>query len=134
MYVPVQSQEPVIEWLSFDAVLHICFCILIRPLVFSFELFYIDFGTFYSWLCVWPLLIVEGRTIAVNFWVILVSCGELSHWQLYHIFFFHIHNKHNLVSSNFHIPLPPSTTKNKRTKTIIKKKIPKEIGWVDGFW
>ena len=27
----------------------------------------------------------------VNFCVILVSCGELSHWQSYHIFFFYIY-------------------------------------------
>ena len=55
MYVPVPSQ--IIQWLSFVAVLLLCFSFtlfytLIRPLVFSFELFYIcHFGAFYSLLC-----------------------------------------------------------------------------------
>ena len=30
--------------------------------------------------------------IVVNFCVILVSCGELFHWQSYHIFFFYIYD------------------------------------------
>ena len=40
--VPVPSQEPVIQWLLFGAVLHICVskkkCTLIWTFVFSFEL------------------------------------------------------------------------------------------------
>ena len=65
MYVPVPSQEPVIQWLSFVYVLHICFpfifCIQIRPLVFSFELFYIVISVpFIADYAIWALLIVEG--------------------------------------------------------------------------
>ena len=39
---------------------------------------------------VWALLIVEGRTVTYSCYFLchLVSCGELSHWQSYHIFFF----------------------------------------------
>ena len=38
MYVPVPSQEPVIQWLSFVYMLHICF---FRSFFFLHELFYI---------------------------------------------------------------------------------------------
>ena len=72
MYVPVPSQEPVIQWLSFVYVLHICFSFiffftLVRPLVFSFELFYIVLsGPFIADYAVWALLIVEGRTVTYS--------------------------------------------------------------------
>ena len=69
---------------------------LIRPLVFSFELFYIcHFGAFYSLLFGMGLLIVEGRTVTYIFFLISVSfgllwSGELSHSQSYRIFFYRI--------------------------------------------
>ena len=66
---------------------------LYKAIVFSFEMFYIvksgpfmaDYAVygFCSWLKArvrWPIF--------VNFCVILVSRGELSYWQSYHIFFF----------------------------------------------
>ena len=65
-------------------------CTLIRPLVFSFELFYIcDLGPFKADYVVWAYLIVEGRTVTDSYKILchLVSGGELSHWQQYHIFF-----------------------------------------------
>ena len=68
MYVPVPSQEPVIQWLSFVYVLHICF---------SFILFYINkaisflvrivlhclIRAFYSSLCSMGF---EGRTVTYS--------------------------------------------------------------------
>ena len=55
-----------------NSVVVVCWCFFlffvnflykIRPLVFSFELFYnCHFGAIYSW-AVWALLIVEGRTV-----------------------------------------------------------------------
>ena len=45
---------------------------------------------------------VVGWPIFVNFCVILVSCGELSHWHSYHIFFFiikHFKLKHSTLFS-----------------------------------
>ena len=72
MYVPVPSQESVIQWLSFDYVLHICFSFIfffiqIRPLVFSFELFYIViWGPFIADYAVLALLIDEGRMVTYN--------------------------------------------------------------------
>ena len=43
------------------------FFIQIRPLVFSFELFYIVIsGPFISDYAVWALLIVEGRTVTYS--------------------------------------------------------------------
>ena len=57
----------------------------IRPLVFLFESLYkFILGPFIADYEIKALLVVEVR----NFCVILVSCGELSHWQSYHIFFF----------------------------------------------
>ena len=52
------------------------------------------FWAFYNWLCgmgfahCWRPY--GDLVVVVNFCVILVSCGELSHWQSYHIFFFFI--------------------------------------------
>ena len=73
MYVPVHSQEPKIQWLSFGYVLHIWFlfkkkmCTHIRPLVFSFGLFYIVIsGHFIADYIVWALLIVEGHTVTYS--------------------------------------------------------------------
>ena len=71
MYVPVPSEEPVIQWLSFVYVLHICFSFIfftqIRSLVFLFELFYIVLsGPFIAHYAVWALLIVEGRTVTYS--------------------------------------------------------------------
>ena len=64
MYVPVPSQEPFIQWLSFAYVLHIVFCSEIRPIVFLFELFNIVIsGPFTPDYAVWALLIVEGCTV-----------------------------------------------------------------------
>ena len=58
---------------------------------FPFELFYIwHFGTFYRWHCgmgfahSWMPCHLAGLL-----WIVVaVSCGELSHWKLYHIFLF----------------------------------------------
>ena len=54
-WVPILSQEPMIQWLSYVAVCHIFIlfivCYIIRPIVFLFELFYLcHFLAFYSWL------------------------------------------------------------------------------------
>lgn len=54
--VPVQSLEPLIQWLSFVTVYHICLLFVVlyinQAFRFSFELFNIcHLGTFYSLLC-----------------------------------------------------------------------------------
>ena len=45
---------------------------------------------FIAYYGVWVLLIAEGSTVTYSCQHLchLVSCGELSHWQSYHIFFF----------------------------------------------
>ena len=63
----------------------------IRPLVFSFELFYIIIsGPFIADYTVLTWLIVDGPTVTyiVNFCVILVSCRELSLAIIPHLLFF----------------------------------------------
>ena len=70
MYLYV-IQEPVIQWLSFVYVLHICFSFIffffyINKAV-SFELFYIVLsGPFIADYAVWALLVVEGRTVTYS--------------------------------------------------------------------
>ena len=73
MYVPNSSHEPVIQWLSFVYVLHICFSFIfrtqIRPLVFSFELFNIGIvisAPFIADYAVWALFIAVGRTLTFS--------------------------------------------------------------------
>ena len=145
MYVPVPSQKPVIQWLSFVYVLHICFLFnfyINKGVSFLVRIvLHCHFGTLIAdyavwgfrggsshlkkkggsqprikgvqaicphlnaligqqkggvptpgppWIRQWGLLIVEGRTMTYSclFLCNLVSCGELSHWQSYHIFFF----------------------------------------------
>ena len=96
MYVPVQSQEPLIQWLSFVYAVHICFSFIffiqIMSLVFSFELFYIVIsGPFIADYAVWALLIVEGRTMTYSckclchfgFLWIVVSLAIIPHLLFY---------------------------------------------------
>ena len=73
MYVPVP-----IKLEASNSVVVVCLCVtylffvhffvsIIRPLVFSFELFYIVIsGPFIADFAVWALLIVEGRTLTYS--------------------------------------------------------------------
>ena len=66
MYVPVPSQDPVIQWLSFVYVLHICFSfIFVRNLGLHCFIFVISEPIIADYV-VWTLFIVEGRTVTYN--------------------------------------------------------------------
>ena len=71
VYVPVQSHEPVIQWLSFVYVLHLYIFVFrsffvqkLGRLGCSFELFYIVLSMpFIADYTVWALRIIEGRIV-----------------------------------------------------------------------
>ena len=66
MHVPVPSQKPVKEWLSFMCYIFVfcSFFYINKAVIFSFELFYIVIsGLFIADYAVWALLIVEGRAV-----------------------------------------------------------------------
>ena len=82
------------------------------------------------WLC--SLLRAVRWSIFVNFCVILVSCGELSHWQSYHIFFFMFQVFHIIISFNY--DTKKVATKIKRIDVYQQIKYYKLIDFCVSLW
>ena len=116
MCVPVQSQEPVIQWLSFVYVLHICFLFIffftsIRPLVFSFELFYIVLsGPFIADYVTCINCILLYFSVIFFFYFNLLSSSSLSYLFMCFNVNFASWNEHSLVTTKKY----PKTARSRR--------------------
>ena len=125
-YVPVPSQEPVVQWLSLFASLLLFVLRCLTRLVWWFYFMNVDifciFGAFYSLL--WgmdpcPLLKAVTWPVEVKFLFCLLTQMHgvwLSHWQSYHISHFFIVINSCIYNLCFNMPRAdrPNVRQNSR--------------------